>query len=221
LNKPGYINSAGNLIHIAGFGLCRGLGEYDYGQYESEEDVSFASGACVLVRREALHEIGLCDDLFYMYMDDLDWGWRGKMFGWDSTYVPSSLIYHEWSKSLSVSKKKFYYLELGRMIVLVKNLTLRSGLVLSPILVVCEVAVLVNAILTGWFSEKIRSYAQFLRLFGKVMERRRKLLMQRRVSDRTILKSFVTELNHPNIGRAGIALGKICLEIFRIVDAAL
>jgi len=34
LNRPGHINSAGNMIHVAGFGICRGLDEYDRGQYD-------------------------------------------------------------------------------------------------------------------------------------------------------------------------------------------
>ena len=209
LNRPCYINSAGNMIHIAGFGICRGLGKYDHRQYESEEDVSFASGACVLVRRGALREIGICDELFFMYMDDLDWGWRAKMFGWESTYVPSSVIRHEWGRTLHVPGKKFYYLEMGRLIALTKNLTFRSLLVLSPILVFCEVAIIVNAILNQWFREKVRSYASLLKCFSEIMERRRKLMTQRTVPDRVILKTFVTEFRHPYVGLAGITLGRV------------
>jgi GT2 family glycosyltransferase len=219
LNKPGYINSAGNMIHVAGFGICRGLDEYDTGQYNSEENVSFASGACVLVRREALDEIGMCDDLYYMYMDDLDWGWRGKMFGWESTYVPSSLIHHNWDPTLEVSKEKLYYLELGRMIALTKNLTFRSVLVLSPILIICEIAVLVSALLNRWFSDKIRSYAYMLKLFSEVIKRRKKLMKTRRMPDRAILKNFVTELKHPYIGATGAGLGNICRKLFRYLQA--
>jgi len=221
LNKPGYINSAGNMIHVAGFGICRGLGEYDKGQYNSEENVSFASGACVLVRRDALHEIGMCDDLFFMYMEDLDWGWRGKMLGWESTYVPSSVIHHEWGETSAVSRKKFYYLELGRMIVLAKNLTFRSLLALSPILIICDIAVLISALLNRWFPEKIQSYASLLKLVSEIIEKRRKLMEQRRIPDKMILKSFVTELRHPYVGVAGIGLGRFCNMLFRFLEAVL
>jgi len=214
LSRPGYVNSAGNMIHLAGFGICRGLGEYDRGQYDSEENVSFASGACVLVRREALDEIGICDDLFFMYMDDLDLGWRGKIFGWASTYISSSVIYHEWGDAPKVPRNKLFYLETGRLIVLMKNLTFRSILVLSPVLVICEVAVLVNAILNRWFPEKIRSYAYFLKLVSRIMKRKRKLTDRRRLPDRVILRSFVTELRHPYIGATGLGLGKICKILF-------
>jgi len=221
LNRPGYINSAGNLIHIVGFGICRGLGEYDHGQYGSEVEVSFASGACVLVRRDAVREIGMCDELFFMYMDDLDWGWRGKMFGWESIYVPSSIIHHEWGKALEVPSEKFYYLELGRLIALIKNLTFRSLIVLSPILVFCEVAVMVNAILSRWFCEKIRSYASLLKCFNEIMERRKRLMKQRTVLDRAILRTFVTELRHPYVGSAGIALGKVLKVFFNFLQTLL
>ncbi|MEM3062363.1 MAG: glycosyltransferase family 2 protein, partial [Nitrososphaerota archaeon] len=59
------INSAGNMIHIAGFGLCRGIGEVDNGQYDKEEEIGYASGACVFARRRAIEEIGLLDSTYF------------------------------------------------------------------------------------------------------------------------------------------------------------
>ena len=214
LNKPSCFNSAGNMIHVAGFGICRGLGEPDRGQYEMEENVAFASGACVLARCDALREIGMCDELFFMYMDDLDWGWRGKMLGWESTYVPSSVIYHKWGEPLSRNEEKFYYLESGRIIALTKNLRSRSILVLSPILIICEVAVLVTAMFNRWYPAKIRSYSYVLRVLRAIIGRRKKLAQQRRVLDAVILRSFVTELTHPYIGAGGLVLSKICGILF-------
>jgi GT2 family glycosyltransferase len=174
----------------------------------------------VLARRNALHEIGLCDELFFMYMDDLDWGWRGKMFGWESTDVPSSIVYHAWSEISRISSK-FYHLESGRIIALAKNVTFRSVLVLSPILIICEMAVLINASLNGWLREKIQSYAHLLKIMNLVLKRRKRLMQQRNVSDRLILRNFVTEMRHPYIGTAGIGLGKVSNLLFRLLRTLL
>jgi GT2 family glycosyltransferase len=52
------LNSAGNMIHIAGFGICRGIGTLDEERFDVETKVCYASGACTLVRMEALREVG-------------------------------------------------------------------------------------------------------------------------------------------------------------------
>jgi GT2 family glycosyltransferase len=82
------LNSAGNMIHIAGFGICRGIGALDEERFDEETEVCYASGACVVARREALCEIGQMDRLFFAYGEDKDWGWRGLMMGWQSMYIP-------------------------------------------------------------------------------------------------------------------------------------
>ena len=115
------LNSAGNMIHVAGFGICRGIGTLDEGRFEKEVEVCYASGACTLARREALREIGPMDRLFFAYGEDKDWGWRGLMMGWQSMYIPSSRILHKWSPILGHSPEKFYLLEFERLLSIWKN----------------------------------------------------------------------------------------------------
>ena len=57
MNNPQVINSAGNQIHIAGFGLCRGIGQLNKNQFEIVDEICYASGACVLASRDAIEKI--------------------------------------------------------------------------------------------------------------------------------------------------------------------
>ncbi|MFV9507178.1 MAG: glycosyltransferase family 2 protein [Oscillochloridaceae bacterium umkhey_bin13] len=51
-------------------------------------------GACMLVRASILTEIGLLDEQFFMYGEDLDWCYRIKQYGWQIVYYPQVIVHH-------------------------------------------------------------------------------------------------------------------------------
>ncbi len=59
-----------------------------------ETEVDSVVGACMLVRTSVVREVGLLDETFFMYGEDLDWAYRIKQYGWRIMYVPSVTVYH-------------------------------------------------------------------------------------------------------------------------------
>ncbi len=59
-----------------------------------ETEVDAVVGACMLVRTSVVREVGLLDETFFMYGEDLDWAYRIKQYGWRIMYVPSVTVYH-------------------------------------------------------------------------------------------------------------------------------
>ncbi len=59
-----------------------------------ETEVDAVVGACMLVRASVVREVGLLDEAFFMYGEDLDWAYRIKQYGWRIMYVPSVTIHH-------------------------------------------------------------------------------------------------------------------------------
>ncbi|MCX2727879.1 glycosyltransferase family 2 protein [Thermomicrobium sp. 4228-Ro] len=57
-------------------------------------EVDAVSGACMLVRLQAVVEAGLLDEAFFMYGEDLDWAYRIKQRGWRVRYEPSARAVH-------------------------------------------------------------------------------------------------------------------------------
>ena len=57
-------------------------------------DVDAVSGACMMIRRDVLDKVGLFDEAFYLYGEDLDLCWRAKLAGWHVRYHPASVITH-------------------------------------------------------------------------------------------------------------------------------
>jgi len=58
-------------------------------------DVDSVCGACMLVRREVIERIGLLDERFFMYGEDLDWCLRARQAGWTVRYEPSIVVLHQ------------------------------------------------------------------------------------------------------------------------------
>jgi N-acetylglucosaminyl-diphospho-decaprenol L-rhamnosyltransferase len=58
-------------------------------------EVDSVCGACLLVRRTALERVGLLDERFFMYGEDLDWCLRTRQAGWTVRYEPSIVVQHQ------------------------------------------------------------------------------------------------------------------------------
>jgi GT2 family glycosyltransferase len=94
MKNPTMINSTG--INVSRSGACwdRGMSEYDIGQYQSVENVFGPCGCAAMYKREMLEEIGLFDEDFYAYAEDVDLAFRGRLAGWECLYVPKAVVYH-------------------------------------------------------------------------------------------------------------------------------
>jgi N-acetylglucosaminyl-diphospho-decaprenol L-rhamnosyltransferase len=57
-------------------------------------EVQHMNGACLLVRREALEQVGLLDEGYWMYCEDSDWSLRFRDAGWELWYVPEARVFH-------------------------------------------------------------------------------------------------------------------------------
>ena len=72
----------------------RGVDEVDQGQYDKQEKIQFASGCCMLFKREVLEKIGLFDERYFLYFEDADLNERVKKKGYDITYIPKAVLWH-------------------------------------------------------------------------------------------------------------------------------
>lgn len=59
-------------------------------------EVDEVSGACMIVRRAAIDEVGLLDENFFLYFEDLDWCLRLKRAGWRVYHLPEARVIHHW-----------------------------------------------------------------------------------------------------------------------------
>jgi GT2 family glycosyltransferase len=65
-----------------------------YADPDSTLEVDALSGSCMMVKREAVEQVGLLDEDIFMFGEDIDWCWRIKQVGWKICYFPSAVVYH-------------------------------------------------------------------------------------------------------------------------------
>ena len=63
------------------------------------QEVDWVTGACILMRREAIEEVGPLDEGFFMYSEELDWCRRARERGWKVVYLPTARVIHYGGKS--------------------------------------------------------------------------------------------------------------------------
>jgi GT2 family glycosyltransferase len=76
------------------YGSHRGVDEVDTGQYNKESETQYATGCSFLVKQTVLSKIGLFDDRYFAYFEDMDLSLRVQNAGFTVLYVPSSIVWH-------------------------------------------------------------------------------------------------------------------------------
>ena len=126
-NKFEYAGAAGGYIDYLGFPFCRGrvmdTTEQDYGQYDDEVDVFWATGASLCIRRDVYRVAGGLDEAFFAHMEEIDLCWRLKNGGYALKVVPSSVVYHLGGGSLPMNHPRKLFLNYrNNLLMLHKNL---------------------------------------------------------------------------------------------------
>jgi GT2 family glycosyltransferase len=121
------IDDAGDGYTWYGVGFARGRGERDSGQYDAPGDVLSACGGAALYRRSAFTGVGLFDERFFAYMEDLDWGFRAQLRGWSCRYEPAAVSFHIGAGTSSTMGDLARYLTVRNGIwLVVKNFPIRA-----------------------------------------------------------------------------------------------
>lgn len=169
-DKPDMIDNVGLLLYLDGLGRGHGRLEEDRGQFDLPGEAFAPSGCAGLYRKEMLDEIGLFDEEFFAYADDVDIGLRARLAGWECGYVPSAKVYHKYSASSSAySSFKAFLVERNRIWVLLKYFPMELVL-MSPFFTFLRLLLhLAGAIsgqgASGKFSEQHSVFRALLILF--------------------------------------------------------
>ncbi len=122
-----YAGAAGGYIDKYGYPFCRGrifnTLEKDQGQYNDQQLIFWASGACFFIRKTVFRELEGFDSGFFAHQEEIDLCWRSKNLGYKAMYVGTSSIFHVGGATLNESNPKKTYLNFrNSLFMLVKNL---------------------------------------------------------------------------------------------------
>ena len=195
------INSFGNSIHFLGFGFCNYYRHADDLPASHPFELPYASGAACLIDIKALDKVGLFDDRFFMYHEDVDLGWRLRLAGHKIMFDPLAVVYHKYNYSKAVYK--FYHMDRNRWIVMLQNYHWATLLLFAPMLIVMEAGIFLFSIKNGWFKEKIRGWWWIFNNLKGIMTRRAEIQSKiRRVKDRKIVSLYVGSIKFQDVDNA-------------------
>ena len=93
-----YAGAAGGYIDVLGYPFCRGrilsTLEQDNGQYDTAQEVFWASGAAFCCRADVFRMLGGFDADFFAHMEEIDLCWRMQLQGYKIMVEPHSTVYH-------------------------------------------------------------------------------------------------------------------------------
>ncbi len=189
LFPDGRINSAGICISRSGAAWDRGMFEPDRGQYEFVEEVFGACAGAALYRREMLDEIGLFDEDFFLYLEDVDLAFRARLAGWKCLYVPGARVIHHHGGTAGVgSDLAVYYGNRNIVWYPIKDFPFRLLITSLPFIVARNLAVVPYYALRGQGGVILKSKLDALKGVVKMMEKRKDVV---RRADYSQINRFV------------------------------
>ncbi|MBI4359719.1 MAG: glycosyltransferase family 2 protein [Candidatus Jacksonbacteria bacterium] len=199
LHDTNLINTSGNVLHYLGFGWS---GEYreklPITNYQLPiKDIGYASGAAVLYRASALRKVGLLEERFFMYHEDMELSWRLSLAGYRITCAQKSIVYHKYQ--FSRNKKKWFWVERNRLLTFFTMYRLRTIFVFMPAFLFTELGIVAYSLMDGWFAQKMQSYGDVFGSFSWIRKKRQAVNALRIISDREAVSLMVSRLDFPEI----------------------
>jgi GT2 family glycosyltransferase len=168
--------------------------ELDQGQYDRARDVLYVSSSAMLIAREVWRRVGLPDERYGSYFEDMDFGWRARLAGFRVVMTPRAVVRHRQAsardeRGTASTRRSRYYTERASLASLLKNYSLLTLLWVLPLYAAFGFVRLVLFLLERRFAEATQILAAWgwnlVHLPGTIRRRVRAQAV-RRVPDREI-----------------------------------
>lgn len=198
------INCLGKSTNFLGFDYLVGYREKDSSLVT--QDISSFSGSAVVMKKKAFEELGGFEEYFFMYYEDGDLSWRIRLSGGLIRLVPESVVYHDYKyqpdEIYHKTKDKFYRLERNRLLMILRNYSLKSIIMIFPAVLCMEVGMILYFLSKGWILEKPKEYWDILININKISQQRKSVQEVRKVNDAKLCNGYsgtvdFKEINNP------------------------
>lgn len=134
-DSPDIINSQGGTANIIGDGYDINIFRNLKDNNKIQEKVLYPCAGATLLKTARLKEIGIFDERYFAYCEDLDWGWRANLYGYKIIFAEKAIVYHKKSASLRDDNcKKEYLCKRNSLCTIIKNYQLKTLMKMMPFL---------------------------------------------------------------------------------------
>jgi len=152
-----HLDSTGDIYTTWGLPYPRGRKEKNLHTYDAMTKIFGASGGASLYRTTMLKQIGLFDEDFFAYYEDVDLSFRAQLAGWKVLFAPTALTYHQISATSSKLKGFTTYQTIKNYPwLLIKNVPLGLMPMVLPRFLLAHTLFIGRAFLRGhgWYATK-------------------------------------------------------------------
>lgn len=182
-----YLDSTGEFYSIYGIPFPRGRNEFDKNQFDNKTTIFAASGGASLYRSEMLLEIGLFDDRFFAYYEDVDLSFRAQLAGWRVIYQPDAKAYHSVGATSSKMGDFARYHSIKNFLILyTKDMPGYLYFKYLPYFLYQFTRTIISSITKGQIIILFRAYTKFLVLLPGIVKDRIIIQSRKKVSIRHI-----------------------------------
>ncbi len=191
--KTDLVNTTGNHLNFLGISY---VGDYRKNKSSiTKTDIVSASGAAMFVPKQVCQKIGLLEESFFMYVEDMDWCWRARIAGFKIVLVPQAYVWHKYR--FSANPHKFLWVERNRLLFLLRNFQWHTLVLIAPAVLLNELLTILYATKSGWLFTKLRSYWLVMGQLPRVLRARSRL--QRVRTDRELKYLISSDLGFEEI----------------------
>jgi GT2 family glycosyltransferase len=195
MDDPSLLDTAGSFLTATGFLVHRGSGEPEE-EFGEADEIFAAKGAALLIRSDALRQVGAFDPDFFAYFEETDLCWRFWLAGWRVGFAPAARVRHSLGASAGSLPSEFvqFHSFKNRICTLAKNLgPLRLGWMLPYHLALCVA-------LAGWYAVRgnprlagaiMRALGWNVRHVVRTVSKRRAVQSLRRTGDRELMHQIL------------------------------
>jgi len=181
-----YAGAAGGWMDTLGYPFCRGRVfdtiEKDNRQYDSSEEIFWASGAAMVVRTKLFKALGGFDKDFFAHMEEIDFCWRAKRAGYKVMAYHESKVYHLGGGTLDYGNPKKTFLNFrNNLNTLIKNETTSSILWKFPMRLILDGVAGIKFLLGGNADSTISIIKAHFAVYGSMGHTLRKKTMYNRL----------------------------------------
>jgi len=184
LLPDGRVNAGDNPVHLTGIAWAGRFGEPR--EDGPSRPVASVSGAALLASARAFREVGGLCERFFLYMDDVDLCWRVRLAGWRVMFAPQAVVSHDYE--FDKGPRKWYWLERNRLWAVLSNYSAVALLLLAPMLLASELAVIYTALRDGWLPSLLRAWGSVLASVPELRSWRRKVQDTRCAHDSELIE---------------------------------
>ena len=192
MQLKGTIDSTGDQYTSWGLPYPRGRDKIDSGYFNNSEEVFGATGGASLYRLKMLEKIGIFDEDFFAYYEDVDISFRAQLDNWKIEYTPTAIAYHKGGATSKKIPNLAAYMTVKNLPwLLIKNVPLGLLPSMLPRFIIAYSAIVFSALAKGKFLAVGKGIIMMLVLMPKKIIQRHKIQKSKTVSV-DYVKSIIT-----------------------------